>query len=1400
MDEPDTTANHADAGDEPPPRDRIAALRPVRRLLLGFFAVLGLAAVGIGVLDSPIGHRWVAQRIAALEPENGLRIHIGRIEGSLFGDMVVHDLVLSDPGGRFASVPETDLDWRPLAWLTSGLDIRLVVMRRGYLRRLPQLRPGDPDAPILPGFDIRIDHFELERLRLGEELLGEERVVDFLARTDIRSGRAVVDAMGELGGSDRLSLALDARPDEDIFDVDLDYFAPQGGVLARLAGTRGDIQAIVTGEGSWSEWNGALLVRQDGARLAALKLGNRGGNYSALGQLAPDGYAAGLVGNALGKVVALSLEGTLADNVLDSKVALAGRALRVNGGGRIDLGHSRFDAFGIKARTTDPDLLGPEVRLEELRLTAELDGPFGELRARHLLELDRLVSGDMAIDRLAQRGTLTWGEDGLRLPLGVSVRRITSGVDMVDPRLVNGTLEGLLRFDGDRLQADQLRIVFRGLAARLALSGDLARGLYGLSGPVGVQDFRVADVGSLSGRATIDASIGGPAGWRLRASIDGTMPEVTNGTLANIAGEDIRFRGRVDLGQGRPILFNQAELEASKLALALDGTIAGGTTTLAGSGRHEEYGPFTIDAQIAGDGPRARLVLADPLPAAGLKDVQLAIAPITDGFAVATAGQSTLGTFDGDLRFFALADEPTRIEVDRLDIYQTEVTGRILLAGGGLDGGLSFAGGGIDGEITLEPQAAGQGFTVAMAARNAEFGGETPLAIARGELSAAGVLASGRTDIEGRLDAQGLRYGALFLGQALVEANVAAGRGEFTANLAGRRGTATRLTLKGDVTPARSSLTAAGLYGGMRISMPRRAVLVRRENEGWILRPSQLRIGEGNLLAEGRFGGEQPASGRLQFDQVPLALGDAVLGDLGLGGAVSGIFRFAADDAGLPTGDARLLVKRFSRSGLTLTSRPIDLALVARLDGPQMQARAVLDEDSGRSGRFQLRISDMPAFGGLLDRLYAGRLLAQLRYNGPADALWRLSTVEAFDVTGTLEVNANAMGSLARPRLQGSLSGDGMRLQSGLTGTDVADLSLRGRFNGARLELTRLSGKAANGGEVTGSGTVDLSGLGQGLPVTDLRLAARGALLMDRSDMRATVTGPLRIVTNRRFGTIAGKLRIESAYWRLGFADAAEQLPNIRTREVNLPPDIAPADLAGRPWRYLIDAAADDNVRVEGLGLDSEWRASVRLRGTTDDPRIGGEANLVEGDYRFAGTEFEMRRGRILFDESGPIDPQLDILAETETTGLTANVSVTGTAMQPEIRLGSIPALPEEEILARLLYGGSITTLSATDALQLGAALASLRGGGGLDPINQLRDAVGLDRLRIVAPDPALDRGTSVALGKKITDRFYGEIITDGQDYNATELEFRVTGWLSLLASISSVGRQSVGIQYRRDY
>lgn len=1387
-------------------RSRTRHVRRVGRWIGGAVIALLLILVAVVVfLHTGPGRQFIVDRIAKVAPASGLSVTVGRISGSVLWNATLYDVKFRDADGTlFLEVPEVELNWRPYRFPVSGLDVRNLVLHDGTLYAAPDLRPGDPDAPILPDFDIRVDRFVIDDLRIAKGLLGRERIVDFRAKADIRRGKVYLDADGELGGGDEFDMLVDAEPDGDKFDLDLDYRAPEGGLLAALVGAEEDLRLRLAGNGTWTRWDGTFLALGGGNdRLVDFDIANRSGRYAIAGLARPGDYLAGLPKRALGDRVAVALIGSLEDSVASGGFAVRGRGIMVKGEGAIDFADNAFDDVTVEGRLRDPEMLGEGLHLEGAEFTAALDGPFRELDVPHRLTVERADLSGTVLAGLEQRGTLTWDGARFTLPVDVRVARVISGNGMLDPRLVDGTLEGTIVMQGNRLQSDDLALRFPGLRADLTLRGDMAAGGYAIAGPVEMRGLELDNLGTIDAGAKIVFKAGSGIPWTLDANFTGRMPKVSNATLANLAGTNIRFDGGVRLGSGSPIVFHSTRLNASKLSLTLDGRVRNGTTTLAGSGRHVDYGPFTVEATLAGDGPRAELVFADPLPSVGLKDVRVALAPTEDGFQIDTEGQSLLGPFEGLLYLRSPANGPTRIAIDTLKIWKTDVTGDLILGGGAVNGNLALAGGGLDGTIVLAPRNGGQGFDVDLKAREASFAGATPLGIGRADIDASGFFAGGSSTVRGTVMAQGISYGSLFIGRLAGRAEVIDGTGRFDASLAGRRGSRFELQVAGNVTPDWIAAAAKGSYGGRTIAMPRRAVLVRQPGGGWKLQKTQLSFGSGIAIAEGNFGGAEGTGGRLSLSKMPLSLIDAVGGDLGVGGTISGVIDVDSGPGGVPTGEARVMVEGLTRSGLLLTSRPIDLALVARLSPNLLQARAVLQDDGGTKGRLQGRIAMLPAGGALFDRLRDGDLFAQLRYDGPADALWRLAALDTLDLTGTLRVAADATGTLRNPQVRGTLSGDALRVQSVLTGTDLRRVRARGRFSGSRLQLTSFAGRAPNGGTVTGSGTIDLSNLEPGRgPAMDIRLAARDAEILDMTTMGATVTGPLRIVSDGMGGTIAGRLRVNEARWRLGAAAEAAQLPNIKTREINTPADIAPARAPGAPWRYLIDAEARNGVEVNGMGLESEWSADVVLRGTTDDPRIGGIARVVPrtSSYSFAGTRFDITRGVIDFDENAPPDPRIGLLAETRVNDLTVRVSVTGSATQPEIAFGSTPSLPEEEILARLLFGGSISNLSATDALQLGAALASLRGGGGMDPINKLRQAVGLDRLRIVPADPALDRGTALALGKRFGRRFYAEIVTDGRGYNATEVEFRITSWLALLATVSSLGRESVSLEYSRDY
>lgn len=1407
----------ADTGAMPPP----PAHRGDRRRRWGKRLGWALAIVLTPLLlvsvffASPIGKRFIADQIASVAPASGLRFSVGRIEGDIYRQAVLRSVVVSDPKGAFMTIPVVELDWRPLNWLWSGLDIREVTARRGRLTRLPELLPGDPDAPLLPDFDIRVDRLVVDDLVIAPGVATEraERA-DLTARIDIRQGRALIDAKAQLGAEDRIALLLDAEPDGDRFELSGEYRAPAGGVLAGLAGLEAGYAGRIVGDGTWAKWRGAMVARRLGAQgeppVAAFRITNDAGRYGLLGQLGAGMGNASLAGRALSDTLSLAASFSLKNSVVEGRAAAVSPALDLRAAGVVDLADNIVDGARLRLALRDPDLFGEALRIEGGRLIASLKGAFDDLAIKHEIAAARLTASGVTATGLAQAGSARLEGSVLSLPLALTAARVTTGNAFADPRLVNGRASGLLTYDFERqsLAADRARITFPGLDATLALRGDIPAGAYSVAGPIEARGLAVEGAGVVTANARILFRFGSALPWNLRANLAGVLSRINNPTLVNLAGEQIRFRGELGMGAGQPVVMRDTIITAPRLTARLDSRVVTGggvsRTVLTGSGQQAQYGAFTFDAEIAADGPRAVLVLADPLPAAGLTDVRIALAPSEEGFGLDVSGGSLLGPFEGAMQLFLPANAPTRVAIDRLEVYRTTVTGEVVLADAGPSGDLRLAGGGLNGTVAFRPQPGDAiGFAIDLAARNASFGGSTPISIARADIAATGRYADGSTSVDADITAAGFEYGGLNLASLSAKAAIADGRGKVTGTLAGRRADRFALNFDADVAPNRIAAAARGQYGGSELTMPRRAVLTARDGGGWQLAPSQIGFGGGFAIAQGSFGGGTTEL-ELKLSRMPLRLLDLAGADLGLGGRLTGIIDYRQAGFEPPTARARGRVDRFSRAGLVLSSKPINVVGVVDLGPSRLTAAARLFEGEERRGQLSVGISGLASGGSLTDRLMRGQLDARLAFDGAAETLWRLAAVEAFDFAGPVRIIARAAGTLADPRITGTLASDDLTVQSALTGTRITKVTARGRFAGSRLELVRFAGQTAGNGTVTGSGTVDLGGMSASRgPSLDLRAAVKDARLLDANGLQATITGPLRIVSNGLGGTIAGRVTIDRARWALGNAEEDNALPRIATREISGERGRSRAQVSGRngAWRYLVNASAPSRVAVEGLGLESEWGIDIALRGTVADPRIGGTARLVRGDYTFAGTRFELTRGRILFDVGEAINPRLDVLAETAKNGTNVDIAITGNAQSPSITFSSDPALPEEEILARLLFGGSVTSLSATDAVQLAAALAALQGGGGgLDPIGQLRRSIGLDQLRIISADPLIGRGTGIAIGKNITRNIYVELVTDGRGYSATQVEYRITSWLALLGTVSTIGRDSVLVQVSRDY
>ena len=1382
-----------------PPR-RLAWDAPWQRWTAGLLALLLLTAVAaLAWLDTGAGHRFLASRIAAISPPSGLRIHVDRIEGSIYRKAVLHGVTLSDPKGAFIDAPRVELDWWPFAWLSNRLDIDRLVIPHATLHKLPRLNPSRREGPILPGFDIRLMQFSVGRLTIDKSITGRVQQATIAGDADIRGGRAVIDLSARVpDGEDALNLSLDSRPDDDRFDLDVTVNAPSGGVLAAMAGLRQDANLRVQGQGSWTRWDGRLSGALAGEPAVDLRLVARSGIYSATGSVEGSAIAGqGVVSRLSAPRLGVRALGSMKNRVITGTLSLRSAAIDLNADGAIDLRNNALDNLLIDVKLARPQALLKSMRGRDVGARIRLDGPFGTLGYEYLVKAKQLAFDRTLISDVRAEGKARRAKTGpVLIPVHLRARRLDGQGELVEGIVRNFVLDGVLQLQGQQIISNPMTIRSDKLNGKLVMLANLKTGRYdfGLDGQIRGLAIRGLGVVDLTSKLR---AVPGPNGaFGLSGDAVARMRRLDNSFLRSLGGGLPVLRSGLSLRPDGQLAFTNLRLEAPLLSLSANGYRRRDRSFhFEGSGKHGRYGALrlTLDGRI--EQPTVDLLLHHPLDALGVTDMRAHLVPDGTGYSFTAQGGSTLGAFAGNGQILLPHGGQAVVRVAQLTASGVTASGDLRPVAGGLDGQLNVTGP-LRGSIGFLPADDVQKLVLKLEAQDASFEGPTVIAIRRGKLDGTILLDPAGTSVNATMQARGLRVGGILVGRLAANADLVGGRGTIRGNVAGQRGRLFDLRGEARIEPDRIRLWASGTIDKRPIRLTRSALFTRLD-DGWRLSPATISYGGGSLQLGGEMSGAtMRVEGRMQ--KLPLALLDIAYDNLGLGGTATGSLSYVHVRGGLPSGTAELRVRGLSRSGLSLSSRPVDAGVNAILTRDRLATRMIFMADGQMIGRAQALLTPLGTQGTLVERLNRAPLFAQLRLGGTADTLWRLTGVEIVDIAGPVSVSADARGTLGNPVISGALATDNATINSPVTGMRLSNVKARGRFSGAQLVMSSFAATARNGGTVTGTGTFTFAGIG-GVGM-DLRLQADNAALLERDDIAATVTGPITLRSDGVGGTIGGDLTLNRSRFTLGRAAAVAQIPELHVVEINRNGEEIQRPRSNRPWALAIKTRARNRLTVTGLGLDSEWRADLDIGGNVANPAISGTAELVRGGYTFAGRRFELREGKIQFDGRTPVNPTLDIDAEADVNDLTATIHVGGTGLQPDISFTSIPALPQDELLSRILFGTSITNLSAPEALQLASAVGSLQGGTGLDPINAVRKAAGLDRLRIIAADPTQGQGTSLAAGKYLTRKTYVELITDGQGYSATRIEYQVTRWLSLLGAISTLGRQSANVRISKDY
>jgi len=227
-----------------------------------------------------------------------------------------------------------------------------------------------------------------------------------------------------------------------------------------------------------------------------------------------------------------------------------------------------------------------------------------------------------------------------------------------------------------------------------------------------------------------------------------------------------------------------------------------------------------------------------------------------------------------------------------------------------------------------------------------------------------------------------------------------------------------------------------------------------------------------------------------------------------------------------------------------------------------------------------------------------------------------------------------------------------------------------------------------------------------------------------------------------------------------------------------------------------LSVTAPGRLFIRGRGLDAELGGTLRLGGTSASLRPSGRFDLLRGRFSILGTRLDLAEGSATLQ--GRFDPFINLLATSRSGGFTIGIRVVGSASDPEISFSSEPSLPEDEVLAQLLFGRSVSNLSPVQLLQLADAAASLAGGPSDSGVfANLRDGLGLDDLDLQTDAQG---NAAIRAGRYISSNIYTDLTIGADGDTDLSLNIDLTPDITARGSVSSDGESGLGLFFERDY
>ena len=344
-------------------------------------------------------------------------------------------------------------------------------------------------------------------------------------------------------------------------------------------------------------------------------------------------------------------------------------------------------------------------------------------------------------------------------------------------------------------------------------------------------------------------------------------------------------------------------------------------------------------------------------------------------------------------------------------------------------------------------------------------------------------------------------------------------------------------------------------------------------------------------------------------------------------------------------------------------------------------------------------------------------------------------------------------------------------------------------------------------GSIALSGQISLE-LEKKLPFL-LNLNLNQALIIKQDYAEISASGPITYSGNYEQGMLQGNLQLDEAQIFVP-EEKGSFLSHV---------DVVFVDNEGHPlqekallspddWPILLDLTLNipQSVYINGQNLKSEWKGELKFSGTTDNPLVNGQIDLMKGEYDFRGRPFTMKKGKILFAGDPIKKSTLNISAEQQIEDIKVEITLRGPIKEPEIVLHSTPPLSKQEILSWILFNRGIADITPHEGEELHGTEITVSGGAGDDLLSRVRKSVGIDRVDINTSDkqgtsPYGANEVSLRIGKYISRGIFVSINKSiNAEANQVAIEANLAKYWKIEGEVGDNAEGKLIIKWERDY